>query len=93
MDHLVATPALPTMGLEPRYLRKRRIQTDVEQDEVPPPKPILFDELNTGSRVDEATGALRQRIIGAKPLAPHRLPAYLAMSIAAGLAALKFTSP
>jgi len=92
MNHLVASPALPTMGLEPRYWRKRRLPAEiVEEPEMP--LPVAFDEFDAGPGVDEVTGELRQRVLEAKPLTPKRLPAYLAMSIAAGLTALGFELP
>lgn len=94
MDHIVARPALPTLGLEPRYMRRRRLQTDVsDESSVPIQPPVVFDECDAGPGVDGVTGELRQRVLGAKPTHPKRLPTYLATSIAAGLAALRLGAP
>jgi hypothetical protein len=90
MERLVTSPALPHLGLEPRYLRERRMPSTIAKEIETPQENSVG---GAGPGVDGATDELRQRIVAAKPLAARRLPTSLAQSIAARLTALRPGEP
>ncbi len=89
MDRVVASLVLPHSGLKPRHLRQSPTPA-AEEIEAPPGSADVVE--GAGPWVDEVTEALRQRIAAATPPAPKR-PTFLALSIAAGLAALRRGEP
>jgi hypothetical protein len=85
MTLLADSPAVPTMGLEPRYWRARREPAAVEAAPSEAAPAAASFQFETGRRVDEATGAMRRRVMDAKPRERRHFSAYLALPIMLGL--------